>query len=585
MWKKITVLQLVLIIFISFFCAASGWAGSSPTVSITGAVRQPLNLTLEDLQALQPVTVRLNEVTMDKQYNGAFYFRGIPLRTLLELASIQKEETGFSKQIDLAILVRNKEGKQVVLSWGEIFYNNPSDVVLAFNSNPIIPHHDCGRCHGPEVYQERLNVLSRRVGYPKLVVANDFFTDRCLEDVTNIEVFDLHLKMDRKRIQNLFSPSFTVTGDIKHPVTISDLTSYRRVEALAKTVGDGAGYHGTDLYGGVLLSELLEKAGITPDVHQGIIISAPDGYRALLSWGEVFLSSRGKNIMVADQVARQPVSKNGKFKVILPGDLAADRQIKAMNKIEVVAFKPRSSLSVIGVGCADTNLITLEAISTMGKADVFVCPEDMKNRFAKYMGNKPVLFDPLQNTEFMFKKNHPNLSPEESKRGLEAQRAQSIQMIRESLIKGKHVAFLEYGDPTIWGSWMFWLQEFKDAIEVIPGISALNAANAMIGKHAGCNGSIVLTVPQGLQANEALLKAVAENGDTLVIFIGLRELKNLAPLFHKYYPKTTPVTLVYRAGYSDSEHIVTTSLQEAVETAEKETEKHLGLIYVGPCLK
>ena len=47
----------------------------------------------------------------------------------------------------------------------------------------------------PEVYQSRLDVLSRKVGYPKLVVANDFYTDRSLEDVTNIEVVDLHLKM------------------------------------------------------------------------------------------------------------------------------------------------------------------------------------------------------------------------------------------------------------------------------------------------------------------------------------------------------------------------------------------------------
>jgi precorrin-4 methylase len=524
---------------------------------------------------------------MNRQYNGAFYFRGIPLRTLLELASIQKEETGFSKQIDLAILVRNKEGKQVILSWGEIFYSNPSEVVLAFTSNPIIPHHDCGRCHGPEVYQERLNVLSRRVGYPKLVVANDFYTDRSLEDVTNIEVLDLHLKMDRKRIQKLFSSSFTVTGDIKQPVTITDLTSYRHIEALAKIVGDGSGYHGLELYGGVLLSELLEKAGITPDVHQGIIISAPDGYRTLLSCGEVFLSSRGKNIMVADQVAHQLISKNGKFKLILPGDLAADREIKAMNKIEVVTFKPKSSLFVIGVGCADTNLITLEAISTMGKADVFVCPEDIKNRFAKYMGNKPVLFDPLRNTEHMFKKEHPNLSPDKSKRLLEVQREKDIQMIRDALNASKNVALLEYGDPTIYPGWMHWLQDFREQIQIIPGISAFNAANSMIKKDigCGCGGSIIIATPQGLQANEAMLKAVADHGDTLIIFMGLREWKNLRPLFQKYYSNTTPVYLVYKAGYSDSEHMVTTSLQEVTEAAEKEKEKHLGLIYIGPCLK
>jgi precorrin-4 methylase len=131
---------------------------------------------------------------------------------------------------------------------------------------------------------------------------------------------------------------------------------------------------------------------------------------------------------------------------------------------------------------------------------------------------------------------------------------------------------------------MFWLDEFKDKIQVIPGISAFNAANAMFGKHIGCKGSIVITVPQGLQANEAMLKAVADNGDTLVIFIGMKELKGLRPLLQKYYADRAPVHLVYRAGYSDSAYIIKTSLQEVVEVAEKEKEQHLVLIYIGPCL-
>jgi precorrin-4 methylase len=584
MLKKNTLVSLFVTLFLIFVSVASSWGGSSPAISITGSVRQPLNLTIEDLGALQAVTVRLNEVTMDEEYNGVFYFRGVPLRTLLELAAIQKEETPFSKQIDLAIVVRNKAGKQVVLSWGEVFYRNPAEVILAFSSKPHIPHHDCNRCHGPEVFQKRLDVLSRPVGFPKLVIADDFYTDRCLENVTNIEVFDLHLQMEMKKMKTLFSPSFTVTGDVKKPATITDLTPYQRVEALAKIVGDGIGYHGLASYGGVLLSELLTKAGVKPDVTQGFVVSAPDGYRTLLSSGEVFLSTQGRSILISDQIADEPIDEEGKFKLLLADDLAADRWVKAVEKIEVVTFKQKPRLYIIGIGCADTNLITLEAVSYMGKADCFICPEDIQKRFAKYMGNKTVLFDPLRNTEAMFQKEHSGLSPKKSKRLLEAQRKKDVQSIRDALDSGKSVALLEYGDPTIFGGWMFWLEDFKDDIEVITGISAFNAANAMLEKHLGCNGSIVITAPRGLKDNEAMLKAIAENGDTLVIFVGLQELKNLKPLFQKYYPDMTPVHLVYRAGYSDSEYMITTSLAEVVETAEKEREQHLGLIYIGLCL-
>jgi len=585
MWKKITVRHLVLIIFISFFCAASGWAKSSPAVSITGSVRQPLNLTLEDLQKLETVTVRLNEVTMDKQYNGAFYYRGVPLRTLLELAYVQKEETDFSKPIDLAILARNKDGKQAVLSWGEVFYSNPAGVIIAFSATPIMPHRSCESCHTPDVYQRWLNPLKRQVGFPKLVVANDFYTDRSLEDVTNIEVVDLHLKIPTQKTPELYSPGFSVTGDVKQTLNVSDLSSHPHIEAPAKIIGDGRGFHGLESYGGVLLSELLKKAGITKDLNQVIIISAPDGYRTLLSSGEVFLSSKGKTIMIADQVANHPVKHDGKFKLILPDDLSADRDVKALSNIEVVSLKPKSNFYIIGMGCSDTRLVTLEAISAMGKADVFVCVEDLQKRFAKYMGNKPVLFDPFKSRRHQAKQSPSHVDAKQDQESITEETKQDIQKIREALRAGKTVAFLEYGDPTLYPSWMHWLGDLAKEAHYIPGISAFNAANAMIGKHLGCKGSIVITVPQGLTANEAMLKSVADNGDTLVIFIGLRELKNLKSLFQKYYTNTTPVHLVYRAGYSDSEYMVKTTIAEVDEAAEREKEKYLGMIYIGPCLK
>lgn len=481
--------------------------------------------------------------------------------------------------------MRTKEGKQTVLAWGEVFFSNPAEVVLAFSGVPIMPHADCKICHGPEIYQSRLDVLSRKVGYPKLVVANDFYTDRSLEDVTNIEVVDLHLKMDFKKTQNLFSPGFTLTGDVKQTLDISALASYPRTEAPAKMIGDGAGYHGTEIYSGVLLSELLKKAGVTPDVNQAIVISAPDGYRSLVSSGEVFLSSRGKTIMIADLIANQPVKKDGKFKLILPDDLSADRTVKAVSKIEVVSLKPKSNFYIIGLGCSDTRLVTLEAISAMGKADVFVCVEDLQKRFAKYIGNKPVLFDPFKTKRHQAKQSSSHVDTKSDQEPITEETKRDIQTIRDALQAGKTVAFLEYGDPTLYPSWMHWLGDLAKEAQYMPGISAFNASNALIGRHIGCKGSIILTVPRGLQENEALLKAVAENGDTVAIFVGLKELKNLKPLFQKYYANTTPVHLVYRAGYSDSEYMVKTTIAEVVDAAEKEKEKYLGMIYIGPCLK
>lgn len=567
------------------FLVVEGLTASLPVISVTGVVKQPLNLTMDNLSRFDSVSVRLNEVTSDKSYHGAFLYRGVPLKTLLELANVQKEETDFFKQVDMAIVVNSKSGKQTVLSWGEVFYRNPAEIIIALSANPIMPMKSCKDCHQPEIYERWFNPLKREVGIPKLVVTGDFFTDRSLEDITNIDVVDLHPGMEAKKMSKLFSPGFTITGKVKKRLDIEDISAYPHVEVPAEQMGDGKGYHGLKDFGGVSLEALLVKAGIEPDMGTAFLVSAPDGYRSLLSYGELFLKRAGKNIIIADKVSGEPIKENGRFNLIVPDDLAADRWVKAVNRIEVISLERKPKLYVIGIGCADTSLITLEAISYMGKSDVFVCTDDIKKRFAKYMGDKPVLFDPLRNAEPMFRKNHPELSPEEMKRVLEEQRARDIQSIRDSLKAGKNVALLDYGDPTIYGSWLFWLQDLKDYIEVIPGISAFNAANALIEKHIGCNGSIILTVPRGIKDNEHMVKAVAENGDTLAIFIGLKEMENLVPLFKRYYPGTTPVDVVYRAGYSDSGRLVRTTLDEVLGTTEKENEKHLGMIYIGPCLK
>ncbi len=308
-------------------------------IGVTGAVRQPLNLTMDDLSRLESVIVRLNEVTSDKNYHGAFYYRGVPLKTLLELADIQKGKTDFFKRIDLAIVVHSKDGEQVVLSWGEVFYRNPAEIIIAVSAAPVMPEKSCKNCHQPEVYGRWYNPLKREAVFPKLVVADDFYTDRSLENIANIEVVDLHPGMESKKLSKLFSPGFAVTGKVKKRLDLEDLSSYPHIEVQAKQVGDGKGYHGLRDFEGVSLGTLVSRTGIEPDLNTVFLVSAPDGYRSLLSYGELFLNRAGKNIIIADKLSGGPIKENGKFNLIVPDDLAADRWVKAVQKIEVIQLK------------------------------------------------------------------------------------------------------------------------------------------------------------------------------------------------------------------------------------------------------
>jgi hypothetical protein len=330
---------LVCTFFLVILLSGNGLAASSPAISITGSVKQPLNLTMDDLRRFESVTTRLNEVSTDKSFHGAFSHRGVPLRTLLDLAAIQKDKSDFSKSVDLAIVVKNKDGQQTVLSWGELYYRNPADILIAYSATPVMPHKECSRCHTPEVFNKWLDPLNRTIGLPKLVVVNDFYTDRSLENINSIEVIDLRPQMPAKKMDVLYSPEFIVDGSVKEKRNITDISSYTRLDIIVKQIGDGKGYHGLKHYSGVPFVEIVRNAGVEPDLNTVFLISAPDGYRSLLSYGELILAPYGRNIIIADRVDNQSLQENGKFIALMPDDLSADRWVKAVEKIDVIRIK------------------------------------------------------------------------------------------------------------------------------------------------------------------------------------------------------------------------------------------------------
>jgi precorrin-4 methylase/DMSO/TMAO reductase YedYZ molybdopterin-dependent catalytic subunit len=576
---------LNLLLFIMFYSPCMIYAQSQSFLSITGTVRQPLNLALEDLDRFQTVSVQLNEVMKDGTFKGVFYYRGVPLRTLLDTASIEKEETAFSKKTDMAVLVRGRDGKGVALSWGEIYYRNSDDIIVATSASPIIPHRSCASCHKSDIYTPYMDQFSREIGFPKLVVAGDAYADRSIEDIVSIEVIDPRPKMHTANPEKLFSPEFTVTGVVTKEMTVTDLSSYPRVEERVKHLGEGQGYHGISDYSGVSFNTILDKAGIDPDLSKVFLVSAPDGYRSLFSYGEIYLNNNDKSIIIADTANGQPIEDGGKFFLIPAEDLMSDRDVKSVERIEVFTLKKKPKLSIIGIGSGDTNLITMEAVSAMAEADVFICPDDIKKRFGKYMGDKPILMDIYEYAPRPMKKKHPDLSQEELDKLVNDKQAEIAAMIKKEIDEGKDVALLDYGDPTIWSGCEYLQENIKnDMIEFIPGLSSFNVANALLKTHVGCNGSIILTTPRGIKGNKSLFKAAAKNGETLCVFMGITDVPVLMEFFNTCYDKKTPVTLVYSAGYSGSEKIVETNLGNLKQEADKETEKWLGLIYIGPCL-
>ncbi|TAL26679.1 MAG: hypothetical protein EPN94_02760 [Nitrospirae bacterium] len=341
MKNRLTSYLLFITVFL-FPCAI--FAETQSSITISGEVKQPLSIAIDKLAGFQTVNVQLNEVMRDKTYKGAFNYRGVALKTLLDMASIEKKAKSSSKGIDLAIKITNKEGKSVVLSWGEIYYRNSGDIIIATEATPIKPHKSCANCHKDEkYYKPYLDVLDRKVEFPKLVVGGDGYAERSIEGVTSIEVINPAHEEVKKGANSgagkLFSPSFSINGSVKKEMILTDLSKYPRKELRMIHMGEGKGFHGIGDYSGPTLKTLVEEAGVNNDLTTVFIVTAPDGYRSLFSYGELFLNRGDDSIIIADKINGKAIEEEGKFFLVPCDDIMSDRDVKSVEKIEVLSLK------------------------------------------------------------------------------------------------------------------------------------------------------------------------------------------------------------------------------------------------------
>jgi DMSO/TMAO reductase YedYZ molybdopterin-dependent catalytic subunit len=332
-----------LVVVLGVFLFGSGLcAASENCISITGAVKNPAEIALSSLEKHASVEVQLNEIRTDGTFSGAFKFRGMPLGDLIEIAGIEKRDTDFNKPVDLAVLVRNKTGQMVTLSWGELFYKNRGNIIIATSAHPIFPHKGIDHFKNKEDYQVMMKILNRDIIFPKLIISSDGYADRSIEAVTEIEVYDLHPDVPGKKSPNAYSEHISINGAVKNPITIDKLPERAFTTVTTHIVGEGRGYHGTYEYSGIPLREIIMETQPEIGLNTVFLVSAPDAYRALLSYGELFLNPHGDRIILAGHENGKPIATCGRVTMILPDDLMADREVKALKRIEVISLENRN---------------------------------------------------------------------------------------------------------------------------------------------------------------------------------------------------------------------------------------------------
>jgi DMSO/TMAO reductase YedYZ molybdopterin-dependent catalytic subunit len=313
---------------ISLSLIPSRLASQEPSITIKGDVLKELSLSLADIKAMPSFLIRDVPVIPERVRDGKDLelisqttFRGVLLRDVLYQAGMK-----YKRKWEPGVLIHvlNKDKKELVFSFGEIFYSSTGrSILLAYEK-------DTKPCP------------------PTLVVATDIHDGRLMENPSEINVkrVEVELLAYDDKAKNVTRPPSTELTLLDMPSKNQKTIKLADLKALPSThvpaavmIGDCEGYHGIHTLDGVPLSVLLKKFLSIADpapYNRYAIIMSDDGYCAVYSFGDLFNSRMGNHIVVAIAKDGKPLTPADGFAMSVAGeDSTGGRSVRRIKRIEV----------------------------------------------------------------------------------------------------------------------------------------------------------------------------------------------------------------------------------------------------------
>lgn len=297
-------------------------------IKVSGDVLTELSLSLSDIKAMSPFLIRDVPIIpervrdrKDEELVTQTTFRGVLLRDVLYKAGMKhkrKWEPG------VFVRVRNQAKREVVFSFGEIFYSSIGrSILLAYER------------------EGRACPLT-------LVIATDIHDGRMISGISDITVARAEVELfayedKEKNVVRPPSTEFTFVDQAsrkERTIKPADLKTLPSIHVPAAVmIGDCEGFHGIHSLDGVALSSFLRKYMTIADpapYDRFVLITSDDGYCATYSFGELFNSRMGEHVAIAVMKDEKPLSASDGFAMSVTGeDSTGGRSVKRIKRIEV----------------------------------------------------------------------------------------------------------------------------------------------------------------------------------------------------------------------------------------------------------
>ena len=223
----------------------------------------------------------------------------------------------------------------------------------------------------------------------------------------------------------------------------------------------------------------------------------------------------------------------------------------------------------IGAGPGDPELLTVKGKRLIDEADVIIYAGSLVN---------PEVLGGAKEGALIYNSAVMNLE-------------EVIAVMKEAEQQGKQVVRVHTGDPAIYGAHREQMDELDRlgiAYDVVPGVSSFLAAAAALKKEytlPGVSQTVILTRMEGRTPvpEKEKLADLAKHQATMIIFLSVGQMEELARQLMASYPPETPVAVVYKASWED-EKIVMGNLTDIARKVKEAGITKTALTVVGDFL-
>ena len=293
-------------------------------VPITGDVGDP---GIYNLPNLSPVTTESVTYTAEGVPVSDTY-TGIKLWDLLSDAGAVNVTSAKNDILSKYVVAIGSDGYKAVFSLGEIDPN--------FGAQPVLV-----------AYADRAGQLGPHGsdGLARTVVPGDQAGGRYVSDLVSLKVGSL--PEPGPTGPGGFSDQLTLSGEIAKPETYTAITLADLHQPTTETATYIAGTGPvTDTYTGVSLWTLIQDAGLLTDpsikndlLRYGVVATGSDGYRAIISLGEIDPAFGNQSDLVAYADTGGQLGPGGSdwfARLVLPGDHFGGRYVSNLVSLQVV---------------------------------------------------------------------------------------------------------------------------------------------------------------------------------------------------------------------------------------------------------